>query len=50
MLARVHAHGGELVEAERLAREALTQSEETTDCLDDQCLTLWELGEVLAVA
>ena len=36
VLARVHAHRGELAEAERLAREAVAASEQT-DSLDDQC-------------
>ena len=49
VLARVHAHRGELAEAERLAREAVAGSEQS-DSLDDQCLTLWDLAEVLAAA
>ena len=49
VLARVHAHRGELAEAERLAREAVAASEQT-DSLDDQCLALWDLAEVLAAA
>ena len=49
VLARVHAHRGELAEAERLAREAVAASEQT-DSLDDQCLVLWDLAEVLAAA
>ena len=49
VLARVHAHRGDLVEAERLAREAVAGSEQT-DLLDEQCLTLCDLGEVLAAA
>jgi class 3 adenylate cyclase len=49
VLARVHAHRGELAEAERLAREAVAGSEQS-DSLDDQCLALWDLAEVLAVA
>ena len=49
VLARVHAHRGELAEAERLAREAVAASERT-DSLDDQCLVLWDLAEVLAAA
>ena len=48
VLARVHAHRGELAEAERLARDAVVESERT-DSLDDQCLALWDLAEVLAV-
>ena len=47
VLARVHAHRGELAEAERLAREAVAASE-LTDSLDDQCHALWDLAEVLA--
>ena len=49
VLARVHAHRGELAEAERLAREAVAASEQT-DSLDDQCRALWDLAEVLAAA
>ena len=49
VLARVHAHRGELAEAERLAREAVAASEQT-DSLNDQCLALWDLAEVLAAA
>ena len=49
VLARVHAHRGDLAEAERLAREAVAGSEQT-DLLNDQCLTLYDLGEVLAAA
>ena len=49
VLARVHAHRGELAEAERLAREAVAASEQT-DSLDDQCRVLWDLAEVLAAA
>jgi class 3 adenylate cyclase/tetratricopeptide (TPR) repeat protein len=49
VLARVRAHRGELTEAERLAREAVAGSEQT-DWLNDQCLALWDLGEVLAAA
>jgi tetratricopeptide (TPR) repeat protein len=49
VLARVHAHRGELAEAERLAREAVAASEQT-DSLDDQCRVLWDLAEVLASA
>ncbi len=48
-LARVHAHRGELAEAERLAREGVAATEET-DWLNDQCLALWDLAEVLAAA
>ena len=40
-------HRGELAEAERLAREAVAASE-LTDSLNDQCLALWDLAEVLA--
>ena len=49
VLARVHAHRGELAEAERLAREAVAASE-LSDSLNDQCLVLWDLAEVLAAA
>ena len=49
VLARVHAHRGDLVEAERLAREAVAGSEQT-DLLVEQCLTHCDLGEVLAAA
>ena len=38
-----------LAEAERLAREAVAVSERT-DLLNEQCLALWDLGEVLAAA
>jgi tetratricopeptide (TPR) repeat protein len=49
VLARVYADRGELAEAERLAREAVALSERN-DSLDVQCLTLWDLAEVLAAA
>ena len=49
VMARVHAHRGDLVEAERLAREAV-QASELTDQLDDQCHVLCALAEVLATA
>ena len=49
VLARVHAHRGELAEAERLAREAVAVSERN-DGLDVQCLALWDLAEVLVAA
>jgi class 3 adenylate cyclase/tetratricopeptide (TPR) repeat protein len=49
VLARVHAHRGDLAEAERLAREAVAGSE-LCDSLNDQCLVLWDLAEVLATA
>ena len=49
VLARVHAHRGEMAEAERLAREAVAGSEQT-DLLSEQCLTHCDLGEVLAAA
>ena len=49
MLARVHAHRGELAEAERLAREAVAESERT-DSLDMQAEALCDLAEVLAAA
>jgi len=49
VLARVHAHRGELTEAERLAREAATMIEQN-DALNDQSLALWDLAEVLATA
>ena len=49
VLARVLAHGGDPAEAERLAREAVAVSE-ASDLLNEQCLVLWDLGEVLAVA
>ncbi len=46
VLARVHAHRGELAEAERLAREAVAASEQD-DSLDDQCHAYRDLAEVL---
>jgi ATP/maltotriose-dependent transcriptional regulator MalT len=49
VLARVHAYRGEPAEAERLAREAVAESERA-DSLDGQCVALWDLAEVLAVA
>src|SRR5205807_8451451 len=49
VLALVHAHRGELDEAERLAREAVAGSKRT-DFLDVQCLALWDLAEVLTAA
>jgi tetratricopeptide (TPR) repeat protein len=49
VLARVHAQRGEHEEGERLAREAVAMSEQT-DALDEQCLVLWDLAEVLAAA
>lgn len=49
VLARVHEHRGELAEAEQLAREAVAFSQRT-DSLDEQCLALWDLAEVLAAA
>ena len=49
VVARVHAHRGELVAAERLAREAVAASKQS-DSLDDQSLALWDLAEVLAAA
>jgi class 3 adenylate cyclase/tetratricopeptide (TPR) repeat protein len=49
VLARVHAHRGQPTEAERLARDAVAESERT-DSLDAQCLALWDLAEVLATA
>jgi tetratricopeptide (TPR) repeat protein len=49
VLARVHAHRGELAEAERLAREAVAASEQT-DSLDGQCRVFWDLAEVLVAA
>ena len=49
VLARVHAHRGELAEAERLAREAVAAMEET-DSLDEQAFALCDLGDVLATA
>jgi tetratricopeptide (TPR) repeat protein len=49
VVARVYAHRGELAEAERLARAAVALSERN-DSLDVQCLTLWDLAEVLAAA
>jgi tetratricopeptide (TPR) repeat protein len=49
VLARVYAHRGELIEAERLARQAVALSERN-DSLDVQCLALWDLAEVLAAA
>jgi class 3 adenylate cyclase len=48
-LAHVHTHRGELAEAERLAREAVAESERT-DWLSDQSLALWDLADVLAAA
>jgi class 3 adenylate cyclase/tetratricopeptide (TPR) repeat protein len=49
VLARVHAHRGELAEAELLAREAVAESERT-DSLNLQAESLCDLGEVLAAA
>jgi tetratricopeptide (TPR) repeat protein len=49
VMARVHAHRGDLAEAERLAREAV-QASELTDSVDDQCHALCGLAEVLATA
>jgi class 3 adenylate cyclase len=49
VMARVHAHRGELAEAERLARDAVAASEQT-DSLDDRCRVLGDLAEVLASA
>jgi len=49
VLARVHAHRGELAEAELLAREAVALSGRN-DSLDAQCFALWDLAEVLAAA
>jgi class 3 adenylate cyclase/tetratricopeptide (TPR) repeat protein len=49
VLARVHTQRGELVDAERLARKAVAMSERT-DSLNDQCLALGDLAEVLAAA
>ncbi len=50
VLARVHAHRGELAEAERLAREAVAITARTEQLLVDQCVALWNLAEVLAVS
>jgi class 3 adenylate cyclase/tetratricopeptide (TPR) repeat protein len=47
VLARVHAHRGELAEAERLARQAVAEGERT-DSLNLQAEALCDLGEVLA--
>ena len=49
VLARVEAHRGDLAEAERLAREAVAESERT-DSLNMQAEALCDLGEVLAAA
>jgi tetratricopeptide (TPR) repeat protein len=49
VLARVHVHRGELAEAERLAREAVAESERT-DSLNMQAEALCDLGEALAAA
>ena len=49
VLARVHAHRGELAEAERLARDAVVESERT-DSLNMQAEALFALGELLAAA
>ena len=49
VLARVHAHRGELAEGERLAREAVATVEKE-DGLNDQCLAWWDLAEVLTAA
>jgi class 3 adenylate cyclase len=48
-LARVHAHRGDLAEAERLAREGLAATEKT-QWLNEQCDALCDLAEVLSVA
>jgi tetratricopeptide (TPR) repeat protein len=48
-LARVHAHRGDLAEAERLAREGLAATEKT-QWLNEQCVSLWDLAEVLSIA
>jgi tetratricopeptide (TPR) repeat protein len=48
-LARVYAHRGEFAEAERLARDAVAQSEQS-ESLDAQCCARWDLAEVLAAA
>jgi tetratricopeptide (TPR) repeat protein len=47
VLARVHAHRGGLVEAERLAREAVALID-GCQLLNDQCAALWDLADVLA--
>jgi thioredoxin-like negative regulator of GroEL len=49
VLARVYAHRGELIEAERLAREAAAMVEQT-DALNEQSMVLWDLAEVLTTA
>jgi ATP/maltotriose-dependent transcriptional regulator MalT len=49
VLARVHAHRGELVEAERLAREAVEYGERT-DMLVNRANTHLDLAEVLEAA
>jgi class 3 adenylate cyclase/tetratricopeptide (TPR) repeat protein len=49
VLARVDAHRGNLAEAERLAQEAVAESERT-DSLNLQAEALCDLGEVVAVA
>ncbi len=49
VLARVHTHRGTLAEAERLAREAVTESERT-DSLNMQAEALCDLAEVLSAA
>ena len=48
-LARVHVSRGELVEAERLARDAVAAAE-GTEYLNEQCQALWTLAEVVAAA
>jgi tetratricopeptide (TPR) repeat protein len=49
VLARVHENRRDLVEAERLAREAV-QGSQLTDELDGQCHALCALAEILATA
>jgi tetratricopeptide (TPR) repeat protein len=49
VLARVHAHRGDLAEAERWAREAVAHGERS-DSLNMQAEALFVLGEVLANA
>ena len=49
VLARVHAHRGEMAEAERLAQAAVAESERS-DSLNLQAEALCDLGEVLAAA
>jgi tetratricopeptide (TPR) repeat protein len=49
VLARVYAYRGDLADAERLAREAVALGDQN-DSLDVQCVTRWDLAEVLVAA